>query len=535
MKRPRQHVLADESRRALEDALPTEWTVRPIQPDYGLDVEVTIVEDEDVTSNVFKAQLKATDQPVDTSGEVSLSIQCKHLKDYENYPQPVFILYYIRLKNLFYYVFAQKYVKEDLSMDTPAWRTQKSATVRFSSDSTLKNIGIFKSAVVDSLLYVAQSQLNLRPGGAIYTLDGIPRSDDQELKRLTLVALSCSKADKYQLAIDKFEYMLRVCTVSPSEKMALLLSLGNCYLAINQYENALRSYAAANDVTSKVSDSDASASQGKAIALNGIGLVYAGKGQRGDALKYLQKGLRVFRRISYREAEASSLNNIGTVYRIQGEVKKAMARYRLALRIHKETANRGGQAAVMGNIGNVYQMKNRLPKALKYYREALEIHREVGYRQGEAENLGSIGVVYGRERESKEAIAHLRMALRIFIDIGNREGEATTLGCIGTVYSLKGQVGKSMKYQQLALKINRQIGNKEGEAINLGNMGDLYLDEDNVDEALRHFRLALEIFEEIGNAPHVKWTKQRITDIESRVDVDRLVDGSRVFIFFREK
>jgi len=521
MKRPRQHVLADESRLALENTLPTGWIVRPIQPDYGLDVEVTIVEDEDVTSNVFKAQLKATDQPVDTSGEVSLSIQCKHLKDYENYPQPVFILYYIKLKNLFYYVFAQKYVKEDLSMDTPAWRTQKSATVRFSSDSTLKNIRIFKSAVVDSLLYVAESQLNLRPGGAIYTLDGIPRSDDQELKRLTLEALSYFKADKYQLAIDKFEYMLRVCTVSPSEKMALLLSLGNCYLAINQYENALRSYAAANDVTSKVSDSDASASQGKAIALNGIGLVYAGRGQLGDALKFLQKGLRVFRRISYRDAEASVLNHIGTAYRIQGEIKKAMARYRLALKIHKETANRVGQAAVMGNIGNVYQMKNNLPKALKYYREALEIHREVGYRQGEADNLGSIGVVYAREDESREAMVHLRSAFRIFRNIGNREGEATTLGSMGIVHDLNGQVDKSMKCQQLALEINRQIGSREGEAISLGNIGRLYLGEGEVDEALRHYRLALEIFEEIGDGMHAKLTKETIVDIERQVDVDR--------------
>jgi tetratricopeptide (TPR) repeat protein len=503
--------------------------VRPIHPDYGLDVEITIVEDEEVTNKVFKAQLKATDQLVDNQGMIPLRIESKHLKYYENYPLPIFILYYIKFMNVFYYVFAQKYVKENLSLDTPAWRKQKYSTVRFSPDSVLKNIEDFKSTVLDSSLYVTLSQLNLKPSGTVYFLDGIPKSDDQELKKFTLLALSHSEANRHHLAIEEFEKILRVCTTSPSEKMALLLSLGNGYYSISQYENALKNFRAANNLISKVSD--ASVLEGKAIALNGIGLVYADKGRLDGSLKYFQKAIHIFRKIGYREAEAGTLNNIGTVYRIQGELKKAIARYHLALKIHKETANHRGQAAVLGNVGNVYQTKGNLRKALECYREALKIHRDVGYREGEADNLGSIGIVYGEKGEPKEAMAHLRMALKIFRNIGNREKEATTLSNIAIIYSLKGEVGKSMKYQQLALEINRQIGRREGEAINLGNIGSLYLDDGELGEALKYYRLALEIFEKIGDAEHIKITKQVIADIKRLVVVDKLVDRSHIFIF----
>lgn len=522
MKRTRQHVLEEESRRALENTLPAEWIKTDLIPDYGLDMQITVVEGEEVTDRLFAVQLKATDQIIDNQSMIPLRMESKHLKYYENYPLPVFILYYIKLMNVFYYVFAQKYAKENLSLDTPAWRKQRYATVRFSPDSILEDIEDFESTVLDSSLYVIQTQLNLKPGGTVYFLDGIPKSDDQELKKLTLLALSHSEANKYHLAIEEFEHILRVCTSSPSEKIALLSSLGNAYYSISQYENALKNFRATNYLTSKVSD--ASVLEGKAIALNGIGLIYAHKGRLYGSLKYLKKATHVFRKIGYREAEAGTLNNIGTVYRIQGEVKKAMARYRLALKIHIETANHRGQAAVLSNIGNVYQTKGNLRKALEYYREALKLHRDVGYRQGEADNLGSIGIVYGKKGEPKGAMAHLRMALKIFRNIGNREKEATTLSNMAIIYGLKGEVGKSMKYQQLALKINKEIGNREGKAINLGNIGSLYSDEGEFDKALEYYRLALRIFKEIGDAEHIKITKENIKITKENIaNIKRLV------------
>ena len=62
MKRPRQHVLEDESRLTLKNFLPSEWIVEDIRRDYGLDMQITIVDEEKVTNTVFCVQIKATDR-----------------------------------------------------------------------------------------------------------------------------------------------------------------------------------------------------------------------------------------------------------------------------------------------------------------------------------------------------------------------------------------------------------------------------------------------------------------------------------------
>jgi len=62
-RRPREHQIEDESRRAFEAALPSRFVYRPFSPDYGLDGEVEeFDEDELATGLRFYVQLKATDQ-----------------------------------------------------------------------------------------------------------------------------------------------------------------------------------------------------------------------------------------------------------------------------------------------------------------------------------------------------------------------------------------------------------------------------------------------------------------------------------------
>ena len=61
-KRPRQHQLEDESRVALRARLPSQWVFRDVVPDYGIDGEVEIFDDNgQSTGQKFLVQLKAND------------------------------------------------------------------------------------------------------------------------------------------------------------------------------------------------------------------------------------------------------------------------------------------------------------------------------------------------------------------------------------------------------------------------------------------------------------------------------------------
>ena len=513
MKRPRQHVLEDESRQALKNILPSEWIPMDIHPDYGLDMQVTIVNGEEVTSKVFSVQIKATDS-ASRGNTISLPIETKNLKYYETYPLPVFILYYIKPVGLFYYLFAQKYIRDSLSKESPRWRNQQTATVTFSPQCIFKSGDQINSVVVDSALYLTMSQLNKGDTNPVYWIDGIPKSDDKELKALTLKALDLSNKYQFKPAIDAFERILILCTMSPTERMSILVSIGNAYDSLSLFDDALDKYLAAEELLPKINSVDSLT--GKACIFSGLGRVYSSKSRYPEALSYHRKALKLFRKTGYAEGEAGTLNNIGNIYREQGELRKAAYNMRLALKLHQSSKDIKGQAIVLGNIGNIYNEKGNLPVALKYYHTALRMHSKVGNLVAQANMLGSIGSVHGMRHETKKAVSYLKRALTIFKSVGELEGQATTFLNLSNIY-LGNNMRKSMEYATASLNIDIKIGNRHGQALCLATIGNIHGLTGYPEEALRCCELAQSILVDIGEKTNLPMLKSQISNLKSIV------------------
>ena len=60
-KRPRQHILETESKKAFSFVIPSDWVINTPQFDYGIDEIVQIFEKQQITPYSFSVQLKATD------------------------------------------------------------------------------------------------------------------------------------------------------------------------------------------------------------------------------------------------------------------------------------------------------------------------------------------------------------------------------------------------------------------------------------------------------------------------------------------
>jgi tetratricopeptide (TPR) repeat protein len=496
MKRTREHVLEEESKRALKKLLPPEWIVRDIVPDYGLDMEVTIVEGENITNKVLMLQIKATENVDKKQETVPLQIETKHLTYYESYPLPVIILYYVKPDDVFYSIFAQRYIEEILSVDSPNWRKQKTATVRFVRNSMLRNVNDLESIATDGYLYVVQSKLNTEPNGATYWLDGIPKSDDQQLKALMLEALSNAQAENYSTAVDKFETILRLCTVSPTHKIAILINLGNAYRSLGKYEIALKNYSAVLDLTQKVSER--SALEGRASALGNLGLILRLKGNLDDALKYLEDALKIHKEIGYRQGEALTLGNIGNILLNKGQHDNALKYYQEAVKIFRDVGYRQGEANQLTNIGVILRQKGDFDNAIIHHKEALKIHRAIRFREGEASDLGNIGICLRYRGDLDAALEYHQEALRIETDIRNNRGVASQLGDMGLVFAAKGEWDIALKCHEDALKIDKEIGYRQGEANQLGNMGLVLKKKGDLDGALMCHNQAVRISQEIG-------------------------------------
>ena len=461
MKRPREHVLEDESKRALKNLLPAEWIFRDKNPDYGIDMEIEIVEREKVTNKVLWLQMKAAESRR-RNQEIFYQMKTNHLKYYEDCHLPVTIVYWIKSENDFYYVFIQRYIRETLSKKTPRWREQKTVRIRF--DSKLETGSDLEFIATEGYLYIIQQRLNIGSGGsAYYWLDGIPKSDNEELKERTLKALSLMENENYPAAIDEFEHTLRVCTFSPTEKMSTLLNLGNAHYSLSQYNNVLKDYEAVLELTKNISGK--SALEGKSIALRGIGLIYRDRGDIDEALECLEESLKISREIECKQGIAINLTVISWVYRDKGDSGKFMKYLKEASKISREMGYKRNESACLMSIGTYYLDKGDLEKALKYYKEALKISRERGLRLWESVHLGNVGYVYREKGDLDEALKYFENALTTSREIGYKQGEADSLGNIGITYKAKGDLKIALEHLQDALKILDKFGLVQGRDI----------------------------------------------------------------------
>jgi len=93
-KRPREHVLEEESRKRFEQALPDQWVVRKPDPDYAIDAEVEVFgEDGNSTGLVFYVQLKATDEE-GLPKALKLSFKKETIEYYHKLKLPTLIVRY---------------------------------------------------------------------------------------------------------------------------------------------------------------------------------------------------------------------------------------------------------------------------------------------------------------------------------------------------------------------------------------------------------------------------------------------------------
>jgi tetratricopeptide (TPR) repeat protein len=533
-----QQQLENESKVAFRGLLPSDWIVREKHPDVGIDLEIEFVKNEEVENRLLLIQLKAIRNARTLNGAIPFRMETKHLKYYEKAQLPVIIILWHKQANAFYYLFAQRYIREELSTLDPEWRAKETKTINFPMSMRIKNINVLHSLSLEGYLYIIQEQLNLKPerGSAFYWLDGIPRSDDEELKKRILLAFSFLQKADFRKAISEFESALTICTTSPKQKMVILLCLGNAYFSLGQLENAFNNLKKLIELVPKVEERDALI--GKGYAIGNIGLIYFIKGdfsnalmcheealtlssklgdkrlrsialtniagiskESGDfntALGRLNEALTIDKAIGDKFGQATCLCNIGTIYEEKGEIDKALVCYEKGLKISQEVGFKSGEANALANIGLIFASKGDKEKGLTFYERALAINREIGDIEAQAENLSNMGLI----REdfcSDEALKNFKRSLAIYKKIGDLGGQASALGNVGLIYFNKGYLDKALRFFTEALDIDRRIGHKKGEATDLSDIGLVYKALGDLDNALIYYQESLSIDQKIGH------------------------------------
>jgi tetratricopeptide (TPR) repeat protein len=164
--------------------------------------------------------------------------------------------------------------------------------------------------------------------------------------------------EKYKDAIDEIEETLRVCIIPPVEKMSILLTLGNAYYSLSEFEKALKNYNAVLKLAEKIHDKE-EVLRIKASGLGNIGLVYFRKNKLDTALKYHKDALKIDREIGYKQGEANQLGNIGLVYARKGKLDTALKYLEKALAIMNRFNLVYGRDVIEKNIDLIKRIKRK--------------------------------------------------------------------------------------------------------------------------------------------------------------------------------
>ncbi len=492
MIRSDEDILHEEAIRALEQLLPRGWIIRKINPDFGLDLEITIVEQNNVTNDVSWAQIKSTRKNL-AAKKIALSLETRYLKYYEHGRLPILLFYYIKPKKAICYLFVQKYIQEILAKKKPAWRDQEYITIHF--ESKLSSGDEIAEIIRDGYYYIITGSMS--KDGVMYWLDGIPRSDDVEIKKRTWRAMLDIEEYKYQAGIDEMERILRELVLSPSQRMSTLISIGNALYRSKQLDGALEHYESALTVMQRVNESEARL--GESFLRNNMSRVYMIKGDLDTALNLLQQALSLCKQINNIEGEACALGNMGVIYDTKGDLDKSLDFQQQALALHKQIGRKEGEAGALVNIGLIHNIRGEFDKALDFLKQALAIDNQIGDKEGVAVDLCNIGIIYQTKGDLDMALDMFNQALALDQQIGNKEGEASDLGNIGLLYSAEGNLNEALDLHKQALALHRQVGNKECEAKDLGNIGSVYMIMGNNDTALDFQQQALTLEHQIGD------------------------------------
>ena len=141
MKRPKEHQLEAESLTYIETALPTRWIVRRQSPDYGIDLTVQIVMEEDeVTGDYLNLQVKSTGQPVKKKGNsLKWKVETKLLNHLMALSLPAILVVYDAVNKRANWLYVKRYVYEELGQQNPKWKTKKSVTIRIPDNQILSS------------------------------------------------------------------------------------------------------------------------------------------------------------------------------------------------------------------------------------------------------------------------------------------------------------------------------------------------------------------------------------------------------------
>ena len=299
---------------------------------------------------------------------------------------------------------------------------------------------------------------------------------------------------------------------SEGKEAFVLVFVSECYtplFSLGLFDEAISLSERALEVVTKDSE-------GQAVILGNLGIIYHIRGKLDLAEEIHTKSLGIYRNIGLIHGIADQCGNLGLIYRKRGELDKAEEMYIKVLDIEKQLGRPSSISNVFTSLGVVYEIKEELDKAEGMYKKALEIAEKFGLLDMMAMIYGNLGVIYRKRGELGKAEKIIKRAIEISEKLGDNNGMAKQYGNLGNIYLTKGELDKAEEMYKRSLKIAEKIGIPEEIAITYTNLGTVYERKGDYKRAREYWEKARDLYKKIGLPNEVKMMEKWIEEIKEK-------------------
>ncbi len=274
--------------------------------------------------------------------------------------------------------------------------------------------------------------------------------------------------------------------------------------------------------------------------LNNLYIVY-NRLNPSKALEYSILALEQANEIQYANGRAAALNNIGVIYKNQGVYEEALEYYIESLRISTLINDKKARASTLNNIGSVYSLKKVYDKALIYFIESYDLFKEINDKSKLIDAINNIGNAYMEMGREDLALDYYSEAMTLSVSGKSVDNSTNPLNNIGNVYFYRQDYSNALLYYERSLVAEKQRGDLLGQAFALSNLGSTYLELKNYNTSSEYLNEALEIAKKISAQPLLQVIYKNISrlhydkaDYKKAYDFRKLYDEAKDFVFNEE-
>ena len=263
----------------------------------------------------------------------------------------------------------------------------------------------------------------------------------------------------------KFRYALRQTgkvensACGPKERYRLLILEANLRLELGEYDKAKE---IAQDVFRELL---ATSEHGLlADVEHCLGRLSLRTGDLRKAREYFEDSLSSFRLINEKKGMLKAINSLAQIAFMTAEWDEALKYLQKGLRICPLEWERE-RAAMMGNLGTLYRRMGKWREALNLLESSLELKLKIGETLPMVNGYISLGRLYLMQRRWEEAEKYLQKALGLCQGHSYTRQEAMSLESLGDLAKEKGDFERSSDYYQRTMEIARRLAPR-GDLVN---------------------------------------------------------------------